>query len=98
LKDKFSNNTTVNIDQFLQYAKEVLHMNLTSDSNDIESMRIALRSGDTIAYTTKGMHFMSLQMRDRRRLKDYVSPSSELSENSITALGKEIPALIKITS
>jgi hypothetical protein len=66
LNDKFKINTTVNINQFLHYVNEVLHMNLTGDSTVIEVMRIALRSGDTIAYIIKGMYSMSLQMLDRR--------------------------------
>jgi hypothetical protein len=45
-------------------------------------------------YSTKDMHSMSLQIQDRRGLKDYIPPSSEVSDNSIIALGKEIPAVI----
>jgi hypothetical protein len=36
-------------------------------------------------------------MRNRSGLKDYVPPSSEVSENSITALNKEIPPVINNT-
>jgi hypothetical protein len=93
LKDKFSND--ININQFLKYANKELHMNLTGDTTAIESMRIALRSGDTIAYTTQGMHSKSSQMWDREGLKDYVSSVfPQVSKNSIAALSKEIPAVI----
>jgi hypothetical protein len=92
LKDKFSND--VNINDFLQYANDVLHMNITADTPAIEVMKIALRSGDTIAYTTEGRHSKSLQMQDRRGLKDYVPPFSEVNDKSIKALDKEIPAVI----
>jgi hypothetical protein len=92
LKDKFSND--INIDQFLWYANEELHMNLTGDTTVIQAMRIALRSGDKIRYTTQNLHSKSLQMQNRRGLKDYVPPSSEVSDNSIVALGKEIPAVV----
>jgi hypothetical protein len=64
LKDKFSND--ININHFLEYANGVLHMNITGDTPAIEVMKIALRSGDTIAYTTENMHSKSLQMHDRR--------------------------------
>jgi hypothetical protein len=64
----------------------------------MDVMRIALGSSDTIAYITENRHSRSLQMRDRKRLKDYVPPSPEVSENSIAALGKEIPQLLMITS
>jgi hypothetical protein len=37
-------------------------------------MKIALQSGDTIAYIIQDNHSNSLQMRDRRELKDYVPP------------------------
>jgi hypothetical protein len=92
LKDKFSND--IDINQFLQYANEELNMNVTADTPAIDVMKILLRSGDTIAYTTQGMHSMSLQMRDRRGLKDYVpSVFPQASENLIAVLGKE-PAVI----
>jgi hypothetical protein len=58
LKDKFTND--ININQFLKYANEELHMNITGDTPAIEVMKIALRSGDTIAYTTQDMHSKSL--------------------------------------
>jgi hypothetical protein len=62
LKDKFSND--ININQFLKYANEVLHMNLTGDTTAKEAMKIALRSQD--------MHSNSLQMWDRTGLKDFI--------------------------
>jgi hypothetical protein len=58
LKDKFRND--IDINKFLKYANEELHMNLSSDTPAIEVMKIALRSGDTIAYTTQDMHSKSL--------------------------------------
>jgi hypothetical protein len=55
LNDKFSINTTVSVNPFLQHANEVLNTELTGDSTVIEVMRIALRSSHTIVYTTQGI-------------------------------------------
>jgi hypothetical protein len=48
LKDKFSND--ININQFLEYANGVLHMNITGDTPAVEVMKI--RRDDCI-YNTK---------------------------------------------
>jgi hypothetical protein len=93
LKDKFNDPNDVNVDVFVQLANELLHAELTGDSTLMEVIRSALECSDTIAYITEGGHSRSLQMKKREGLKDYVPPFSEVSDNSIAALGKEIPAV-----
>jgi hypothetical protein len=78
LKDKFNDSNGVSVDRFLQHANEVLHANLTGDSTLMDVMRMALKSGDMIAYTTKNNHSMSLQMWNRVGLKDYVPPEKNV--------------------
>jgi hypothetical protein len=94
LKDKFTDPNDVNVDVFVQLANELLHAELTGDSTLMEVIRNALECSDTIAYITELGHSRSLQMKNRTGLKFYVPPSLEVSDNSISVLGKEIPAVI----
>jgi hypothetical protein len=95
LKDKLNNNSDIySVDQFVRHINEVLNTNFISDTILKDVMRIALQSSNTIVYITQGGHSRSLQMKNRTGLKDYVPPSLEVSDNSISALGKEIPAVI----
>jgi hypothetical protein len=95
LRDKFNDANDVNVDVFVQWANNLLHAELTSNSTLMEVIRIALECSDTIAYITEGGHSRSLQMKNREGLKDYVSSVlPQTSENSIAALGKETPLVI----